>query len=82
MKADLTFSQLWNNPSLRGFFFRSQSERTLIELHDKALGYWTDAIEKIDDCADNWNLDVESLEEMFYEESVEQLAADFGIELK
>ena len=82
MKADLTFSQLWANPSVLGFFFRSQSERTLFELHDKVAGYWSDAEEKIDDYADDWNLDVEQLEEMFYEESVEQLADDFEIELR
>ena len=76
MKAEITFSQVWANPSVRRFFFRSQSEDTLQELADRAVD-WEDAMERIDDLYD----DLDEVEEMFYEETIEELAEEFGIEL-
>lgn len=79
MRADITFEQLWWNSSLMGFFFRSQAQKTLEELVNKAKDPH-DAISKISDyCEDIGDLDY--IEEMFYDESVEELAEEIGIEL-
>jgi len=77
MKAEISFSQLWANPSVRKFFFRTQSEDTLQELADRSAD-WEDAIERIDGSIYE---DLDEVEELFYEESVEWLADEFGIEL-
>ena len=78
MKADITFSQLYWNPSLLNFFFRTQSENTMNELLDRAKDRQS-AIETIDYETDDDDLD--DIEEMFYEDSVEELAERFCIEL-
>lgn len=62
------------------FFFRTQSEKTLEELLDRASDK-RDAVEKISENAE-WDYeDLDELEEDFYELSVEELAEKFGIEL-
>ncbi len=76
MLAEITFSQVWNNPSVRRFFFRDQSEETLQELADRAVD-WEAALDKIDNHSDY----LDEVEDMFYEDSVEELAEEFGIEL-
>ena len=81
MKADLTMSQVWYNHSLMNFFFRAQSENTILELHDRIEGSWDDALDRIEDHADLYNLDLDDIEEMFYEESVEELAKEFGLDI-
>lgn len=77
MKAEITFNQLWANPSVRKFFFRTQSENTLQELADRSAD-WEDALQKIEESIYE---DLDEVEEMFYEETVEELAEEFGIEL-
>lgn len=75
-------SQLWYNSSLMDFFFRRQARATLELLIEEASGYSTTKIlNEIDYYADQCGLDVDELEEMFYEFSVQELAAEFGIEL-
>jgi len=80
MQAEITFSQVWNNPSVRRFWFREQSENTLQELADKSVDF-EDALDKIEDYANNNNLGLDEIEEMFYEDSVKELANEFEIEL-
>ena len=83
MKAEITFSQVWANPSVRSFFFRDQSENTLQELKDKAVDF-EDALERIENYANTNFLDLDEIEEMFYhfeDGSVETLAKEFEIEL-
>lgn len=80
MKADITFSQLYWNPSLLNFFFRTQSENTMNELLDRATDR-KDAIERIDSYGESVCNDLDEFEEMFYEMSVEELAAEIGIEM-
>ncbi len=83
MKAEITFSQLWANPSVRKFFFREQSENTLQDLNSRAVDF-EDAIAAIDNYADMEDSSLEDIEEMFYcfeDNSLEALAKEFGIEL-
>ena len=84
MKAEITFEQLWTNPSVRDYFFRTQSENTLNELMARAAIDSIDVCEIVDDYADRYGLDLDEIEEMFYsfgDNTVEDLAAEFGIEL-
>lgn len=80
MKAEITFSQVWSNPSVRRFWFREQSENTLQKLVDRAED-WDKAEELIEDYAVNNFLGLDEIEEMFYEETVESLADEFEIKL-
>ena len=81
MKADVTFSQLYWNPSLMNFFFRSQSEKTLNKLLDRANDRKA-AVERIDEYAEENYDDLDELEELFYEDTVETIADLMGIELQ
>ena len=85
MKAEITFPQLWANPSVRSFFFRTQSENTLVELIDRAVECSSDVVRRIDEYADENFLDLDEIEEMFYsfeDGTLETLANEFGIELE
>lgn len=84
MKAELTFRQLWYNPSILGFFFRSQSERTLNELMDRASVQPQDVCDIIEEYAYDNDLTMDDIEEMFYsfgDGTLEELAEEFGIEI-
>ena len=81
MKAEVTFSELWQNESLMSFFFREQSIRTLDELMKKVADNLA-AINAIEVHAEINNYSVDDVEEMFYEYSVEELAEEFGLELE
>lgn len=81
MKAEITFSQLWENESLMSFFFREQSIRTLDELMEKVADKMA-AINAIEVHAEINDYSVDDVEEMFYEYSVEELAREFDLELE
>ena len=81
MKAEITFSQLWENESLMSFFFREQSIRTLDELMEKVADKQA-AINTIEVHAEINNYSVDDVEEMFYEYSVEELADEFGLQIE
>ena len=81
MKAEITFSQLWENESLMSFFFREQSIRTLDELMEKVADKMA-AINAIEVHAEINNYSVDDVEEMFYEYTVEELAREFDLELE
>ena len=80
MKAEITFSELWQNESLMSFFLRKQSIRTLDELMEKVADK-RDAINAIEVHAEISGYSVGDVEEMFYEYSVEELAEEFSLEL-
>jgi len=85
MKAEITFEQLWTNPSVRGFFFRTQSEETLNELMERAAISESRVCEAVDFYAETHGEDLEGIEEMFYsygDNTVEDLANELGIELE
>ena len=81
MKAEITFSQLWENESLMSFFFREQSIRTLDELMEKVADKMA-AINAIEVHAEINDYSVDDVEEMFYEYSVEELADEFCLEIE
>ena len=62
------------------FFFRSQAEKTLEELMNRAKDKQA-AIDTIESWCEYEDYDVDSLEEDFYNDTVEELAERFGIEL-
>lgn len=78
MKAEITMGQAWYNPSVMNFFFRSQAERTLKEFLDKVED--TDAaLDRIEDYAEEHDLTLDDIEEMFYGETLKELSEDFDI---
>ena len=81
MKAEVTFSELWQNESLMSFFFREQSIRTLEELLEKVADKRA-AINVIEVHAEINNYSVDDVEEMFYEYSIEELAEEFGLQIE
>ena len=80
MRATITMSQLWWNPSILGFFFTEQAQNTLSELLDRAVDREI-ALNRIDDYAEETDTDADELGDMFHEEEVEELAEEIGIEL-
>lgn len=74
-------SQLWFNHSLLNFFFRSQAESTLNELMDRTIE-GQGALDKIEDYAEESGCNLDDIEEMFYNDTVEELAEEFGIRLE
>ena len=76
-------SQLYYNGSLMNFFFRGQAKRTLEDLIDRAKESTQVVLDAIEDYADEYmDGDLDTLEETFYEESVEDIADYIGVELE
>ena len=73
-------SQIWFNKSLRDFFFREQAYKTLEELVERSTQSGREIIDALEDATDG--MDIDEVEEMFYSESVEHCAEEFGIELE
>jgi hypothetical protein len=80
MKAKLTMAQIWANESLSDFFFRKQAYNTLEEMVARSADGDLQTMEKLDKATDN--MDIDDVEEIFYSESVEYCAEEFGIELE
>lgn len=75
MKAELTFTQLCFNTSLREFFFREQAWENVEDLLNKSEASWDD----LDNATEEMDLD--EVEEMFYSESLQDCADTLYIEL-
>lgn len=75
MTAEITFSNLVWNKSLRDFFFREQSENNFNEVVD-AIMLGPDDEEAIRDFFENRFSTVDELEEYFYEEDADQIISD------
>ena len=80
MKAEVTISNIYWNKSLSNFFFREQAYKTLEELVKRSTMSGQDTLDALDEATDD--MDVDDVEEMFYSESVEYCANEFGIELE
>lgn len=80
MKANVTFLQVYFNKSLSNFFFRTQAVETMDELLDRASDR-RKAVELLNDYCDNNFEDLDELEELLYNDSVEDIAELVGIEL-
>ena len=81
MTANISISQIyWNKHSLGSFFFRDQAYETLEELVERSSESGSIAIDILDDQTDD--MDIDEVEEMFYSDSIEELADRFGLELE
>lgn len=79
MKAEVTISNIYWNGGLKNFFFRDQAYSTLEELVKHSTMSGQDTLDALDNATDD--MDIDDVEEMFYSESVEYCAEEFGIEL-
>lgn len=79
MKSEIYIEEL-NNPLLMDYFFRDKSSKTYKELLKRAKSY-NDAIQKIEDYALFNMVLLEDIEEMLYDNSVEEVAQKFNIEI-
>lgn len=83
MTAEITFLQVWANPSVRKFFFTEQAENTLQELSERAEDF-EGALDIIEDYANRNCLSLEDIADMFHswgDNTLEDLAEEFEIEL-
>ena len=78
MKAELTIKQLYYNASIMNFFFRTQSENTFNELIEKC----TESNDKIFNAIENYSDDLDEVEEMFYNDSIEEIAEALGLTIE
>ena len=75
-------SQLYDNYSLMNFFFRNQAENTLLDLIQESVETAEIVLDTIEDYANVNFLSVDDIEEMFYNDSVQEIAESIGIGLK
>lgn len=80
MKAEVTISNIYLNNSLSDFFFRDQAYNTLEELVKRSAMSGQDTLDALDNATED--MDIDDVEEIFYSESVEYCADEFGIELE
>lgn len=79
MNAPIFITDILDSENLSDYFFRDQALDTLNELLERAIDY-NDALSILDRETENEELD--DIEEMFYSDTVEELARYFGIKLK
>ena len=73
MKAEITITQLYHNPSVMNFFFRSQAEKTFQELCDRVN------VRELFDAIEEYTDSVDELEELFYNESTAAILEELGL---
>ena len=81
MKADVTMQQVWYNTGLLHFFFRQQAIDTLEELLNRSIYDWDTTLNIIDGQSDEDSMDLSEIEEYCYNDSVEDVAERFSINL-
>ena len=75
MKAEITIKRLYYNASIMNFFFRTQSENTFNELIEKC----TESNDEIFNAIENYSDDLDIIEEMLYNDDVEEIATELGL---
>lgn len=78
MKAELTIKQLYYNASIMNFFFRTQSENTFNELIEKC----EESNDEIFEAIENYSDDLDEIEEMMYNDSIEEIATELGLTIE
>ena len=73
MKVEITIENLLNNQGLMNFFFRRQSEETLLEI----LELVEDNITQVASSIEDYSEDLDEIEEIFYNESVQDIIEMF-----
>lgn len=84
MTADITFSNLYWNESLRGFFFRSQSEDTFNEVTQRVVNS-PSSEKEVGEFLESQFDTVDEMEEYFYEQDAENILdemREYGIEVE
>ena len=79
MKANITLEQIYYNTNLRNFFFRNQAFKTLENLLERAAEDEGEVLKTLDDQL--FGEDLDAIEEQFYNDSVEEIASYYNIEL-
>ena len=79
MKADVTISNIYWNKVLADFFFREQAMKALEELVNKSSMSGEAVLQALNE--ETEDLDLDDVEEDFYDSSVEELAEEFDIPL-
>lgn len=69
MKAHVTLANCYHNDNLMSIFFRNQAKKTLIELLDTV----EEDIDQISDNAENYTDDLDVIEELLYNESIQDI---------
>ena len=82
MKIEISFESLNFNYNLYNYFFREQSQHTLEDLICVAKVDTHSVFDAIDSYAEQNDYDIDDIDEMFYDESVEEIAKEIGIKLK
>ena len=82
MRIEIHFMRVYNTKFLLDYFFRYQSEMTLEELINSAVDDISIVLDAIDSYAEENGCDIEDVEEMFYNDSVEDIAERLGLQLK
>ena len=78
MKSDsLTVRALYYDHSIMNFFFRGQAENTFEELFNKV----EESVDEVIDAMEAYDNDLDTIEEMLYNDSIEDLAEAFGLTL-
>ena len=82
MRIEIHFGRVYNTKFLLDYLFRYQSEMTLEELINSAVDDISIVLDAIDSYAEANCCDIEDVEEMFYHDSVEDIAERLGLQLK
>ena len=84
MKAEITISNLYYNNGLMSFFFRTQSKNTFEELIDKVSEDKKTVFDAIEaySALEAYSDDLDEIEEMFYNDSIDELCETFGLTLE
>lgn len=77
MTTEITFSNLFWNDELRGFFFREQSEATFNEVMARILDN-PESEAMMDDFIESRFSTIDEMEEYFYEEDAETIIAELS----
>lgn len=75
MKAQLSISNLYYNKSLLNFFFRTQSEEEFNNFFNRVAEETEDVFNAIE----NYSDDLYDIEEMFYNDSIEEIISNLGL---
>lgn len=75
MKVDIIISEIYDNASLRNFFFRTQAENTFEELCELA-----NDLNELFSVIDEQFEDLDDFEEMLYNDSIDEIIGYIGKE--
>lgn len=82
MRIEISFESLYFSQRLYYYFFREQSRDTLEDLIYFSKVNTHSVLGAIDYYAEQNDYDIDDIDEMFYNDSVEEIAHELGIELE